>query len=126
MSSTESKRQQRFGGVIQQDLSEIFLREGNAWLPGTLVTVTRVRMTPDLGIARVYLSFFNSKSEEEPIKVIQSRARDIRYKLGVKIRNQAKKVPELEFFLDDSAKYSEEMDKLFDEISKETRQEDQE
>jgi ribosome-binding factor A len=124
--STESKRQQRFGGVIQQDLAEIFLREGNSWLPGTMITVTRVRMTPDLGIARVYLSFFNSKDSEEPIKKIQSRTKEIRFKLGHKIKNQAKNVPELEFFADDSLQYSEQMDKLFDEISKTPKQEDKE
>lgn len=122
--STESKRQQRFGGVIQQDLAEIFLREGNAWLPNVMITVTRVRMTPDLGIARVYLSFFNTDDPEEAIKKIKSRIKDIRYKLGNKIKNQAKNVPELEIFEDNSAKYTEEMDELFDKISKESRQED--
>lgn len=122
--STESKRQQRFGGVIQQDLAEIFLREGNAWLPGTMITVTRVRMTPDLGIARVYLSFFNTSNAEEAIQTIQSRTKEIRYKLGSKIKNQAKNVPELEFFEDNSAKYSEQMDQLFDEINKGSKQEE--
>lgn len=124
--STESKRQQRFGGVIQQDLAEIFLREGNAWLPNVMITVSRVRMTPDLGIARVYLSFFNTEDSEEAINKIKSRAKDIRYKLGNKIRSQAKNVPELEFFEDNSAKYTEEMDLLFDKIHKETRQDDNE
>jgi len=124
--SIESKRQQRFGGVIQQDLAEIFLKEGNAWLPGTMITVTRVRMTPDLSIARVYLSFFNTKDADEPIKKIQARVKEIRYKLGSKIKNQAKNVPELEFYADDSVQYSEQMDKLFDEISKQSRQEDKE
>lgn len=124
--STESKRQQRFGGVVQQDLAEIFLREGNTWLPGTMITVTRVRMTPDLSIARVYLSFFNTQETDEPIKKIQSRVKEIRYKLGNKIKNQVKIVPELEFFADDSLRYSEQMDKLFDEIGKQPKQEDQE
>lgn len=122
--STESKRQQRFGGVIQQDLAEIFLREGNAWLPGTMITVTRVRMTPDLGIARVYLSFFNTSNAEEAIQTIQSRTKEIRYKLGSKIKNQAKNVPALEFFEDNSAKYSEQLDQLFDEINKGSKQEE--
>ena len=71
--SIESKRQQRFGGVIQQDLAEIFLKEGNAWFPGTMITVTRVRMTPDLGIARIYLSFFNAQDSEEAINKIREK-----------------------------------------------------
>lgn len=124
--SVESKRQQRFGGVIQQDLAEIFLREGSAWFPGTMITVTRVRMTPDLGIARIYLSFFNVQDSEESISKIRSRTKEIRYKLGKKIKDQAKNVPELEFFADDSLQYTEQMDKLFDEISKQPKQEDKE
>lgn len=116
---TESKRQQRFGGVIQQDLADIFLREASVWLPGTLITVTRVRMTPDLGIARVYLSFFNTKDETEALNKVQSKKGEIRYKLGNKVKNQVKNVPELEFFIDDSASYTEKMDRLFDKIQKE-------
>ena len=124
--SVESKRQQRFGGVIQQDLAEIFLREGSAWFPGTMITVTRVRMTPDLGIARIYLSFFNVQDSEEAINKVRSHAKEIRYKLGKKIKDQAKNIPELEFFADDSLQYTEKMDKLFDEISKQPKQEDNE
>ena len=56
----ETKRQQKFSGIIQKDLAEIFQREGSNYLPNTMVTVTKVRITPDLAIARVYLSFFNS------------------------------------------------------------------
>ncbi len=121
---TESKRQQRFAGVIQQDLAELFQREGNAWAPGAFITVTRVRMTPDLAIARVYLSFLNTKTAKEDLGNIQSKTNEIRYKLGTRIKNQARIVPQLEFFLDDTNEYVEHMDKLFDEISKEPRQPD--
>ncbi len=124
--SVESKRQQRFGGVIQQDLAEIFLKEGNLWFPGTMITVTRVRMTPDLGIARIYLSFFNVEDSEEAVEKIRMRGKEIRYKLGKKIKNQAKNVPELEFFADNSIQYTEQMEKLFDEISKQPKQEGKE
>ena len=121
---TESKRQQRFAGVIQQDLAELFQREGNAWAPGAFITVTRVRMTPDLAIARVYLSFLNTKTAKEDLGNIQSKTNEIRYKLGTRIKNQARIVPQLEFILDDTNEYVEHMDKLFDEISKEPRQPD--
>ncbi|MFC3197272.1 30S ribosome-binding factor RbfA [Parapedobacter deserti] len=120
--STESKRQQRFAGVIQQDMGELFQREGSAWAPGAFITVTRVRVTPDLALARVYLSFLNTKQAKEDLKLIKSHANEIRYKLGVRIKNQARIVPQLEFFLDDTNEYVEHMDKLFDEISKEPRQ----
>lgn len=122
--ATESKRQQRFAGVIQQDLAELFQREGNAWAPGAFVTVTKVRVTPDLAIARVYLSFLNTNTAKEDIASIKKKTNDIRYKLGARIKNQARIVPQLEFFLDDTNEYVEHMDKLFDEISKETRQPD--
>lgn len=120
----ESKRQQRFAGVIQQDLAELFQREGNAWAPGAFVTVTRVRVTPDLAIARVFLSFLNIKNAKADIASIKSHANAIRYKLGTRIRHDARVVPHLEFFIDDTNEYVEHMDKLFDEISKEPRQDE--
>lgn len=122
MSSTESKRQQRFAGVIQQDLGALFQREGSAWAPGAFITITRVRMTPDLAIARVYLSFLNTGKAKEDLASVRSHTSEIRYKLGARIKNQARIVPELEFFLDDTNEYVEHMDKLFEEISKEPRQ----
>jgi ribosome-binding factor A len=122
--STESKRQQRFAGVIQQDLAEIFQRDGQAWLPSVMVTVTKVRVTPDLAIARIYLSFFNIKDAKEAIAQIRSRSNEIRYKLGSRIKNQARIVPQLEFFIDDTNEYVAHMDKLFEKISKEPRQDD--
>jgi len=124
MASTESKRQQRFASVLQQDLADIFQREGTLWVSDTLITVTKVRATPDLAIARVYLSFLNTKDAQQAITNIKSHAGEIRYKLGAKIKNQVRIVPQLEFFLDDTNEYVERMDKLFDKISKEPRQED--
>ena len=121
---TESKRQQRFAGVIQQDLAELFLRDGKNWAPGAFITVTKVRVTPDLAIARVYLSFLNTSTAKADIASIKAKVSEIRYKLGARIKNQARIVPDLEFFLDDTNEYVEHMDRLFDEISKEPRQPD--
>ncbi|MCY4781155.1 30S ribosome-binding factor RbfA [Sphingobacterium sp. UT-1RO-CII-1] len=118
----ESKRQQRFSAVIQQDMAELFQRDGNVWAPNAFITVTRVRVTPDLAIARIYLSFLDAKTAKENVERIRTKASEIRYKLGMRIKNQARIVPHLEFFLDDTNEYVEKMDKLFDEISKEPRQ----
>ncbi len=118
----ESKRQQKFAGVIQKDLAEIFQREGMNFLPNIMVTITRVRVTPDLAIARVYLSFFNSPNTTLALNTIKSHANEIRYKLGSRIKDQARIVPHLEFFVDDTSDYVERMDKIFDKISKEPRQ----
>lgn len=122
----ESKRQQKFAGVIQKDLAEIFQREGMNFLPNTLVTITKVRITPDLAIARVFLSFFNNTNTTLALNTIKAHASEIRYKLGARIKNQARIVPQLEFFLDDTNSYVERMDQIFDKISKEPRQPDTE
>jgi ribosome-binding factor A len=122
----ESKRQQKFAGVIQKDLAEIFQREGMNFLPNTLVTITKVRITPDLAIARVFLSFFNNANTALALNTVKAHAGEIRYKLGAKIKNQARIVPQLEFFLDDTNTYVERMDKIFDKISQEPRQPDTE
>ena len=118
----ESKRQQKFAGVIQKDLAEIFQREGMNFLPGIMVTITKVRVTPDLAIARVYLSFFNSTNNSLALNTIKSHSNEIRYKLGNRIKDQVRIVPQLDFFLDDTSDYVEHMDKIFDKISKEPRQ----
>ncbi len=120
----ESKRQQKFAGVIQKDLAEIFQREGMSFLPNTLVTITKVRITPDLAIARVFLSFFNTNNTSLSLNTVKAHASEIRYKLGARIKNQARIVPQLEFFLDDTNSYVERMDQIFDKISKEPRQPD--
>ncbi|GAA4903126.1 30S ribosome-binding factor RbfA [Mucilaginibacter defluvii] len=122
----ESKRQQKFAGVIQQDLAAIFQREGAAYLPDTLVTITKVRVTPDLAIARVFLSFFNNNNTQQALQLVKSHASEIRYKLGARIKDQVRIIPQLEFFVDDTNEYVERMDKLFDKISKEPRQPDEE
>jgi ribosome-binding factor A len=122
----ESKRQQKFAGVIQQDLAAIFQREGMAYLPNTLVTITKVRVTPDLAIARVFLSFFNNVNVQQSLQTVKSHASEIRYKLGARIKDQVRVIPQLEFFVDDTNEYVERMDKIFDKISKEDRQKDEE
>jgi len=121
----ESKRQQKFAGVIQQDLAAIFQREGNSYLPNTMVTITKVRVTPDLAIARIFLSFFNGNTQLA-LQTIKQHAAEIRYKLGARIKDQVRIIPQLEFFVDDTSEYVDRMDKIFDKISKEDRQKDAE
>ncbi len=118
----ESKRQQKFSGVIQQDLAAIFQREGANYLPNTLITITKVRVTPDLAIARVFLSFFNNGNAQSALQTIKLHANEIRYKLGARIKDQVRIIPQLEFFIDDTGDYVERMDKIFEKISREERQ----
>lgn len=114
--ATESKRQHKFARLIQKDLGDIFQREMQNILPGVMVTVTTVRATPDLANVKVYLSFYNAPDVQEAINQIKLHSADIRYKLGKKIRHQARVVPQLEFFVDDTNEYVTKMDKLFDQI----------
>ncbi|HEX8021436.1 MULTISPECIES: 30S ribosome-binding factor RbfA [Mucilaginibacter] len=122
----ESKRQQKFAGVIQEDLATIFQREGMNYLPNTLITITKVRVTPDLAIARIFLSFLGNPNVQTALHTIKSHASEIRYKLGARIKDQVRIIPQLEFFVDDTSEYVERMDKIFDKISKEERQPDTE
>lgn len=122
----ESKRQQKFAGVIQEDLAAIFQREGMNYLPNTLVTITKVRVTPDLAIARIFLSFLGNPNVQTALHTIKSHASEIRYKLGARIKDQVRIIPQLEFFVDDTSEYVERMDKIFDKINKEERQPDTE
>ena len=114
----ESKRQQKFARVIQKDLGELFQRDGNTLLPNTMITVTKVRTTPDLGIVRVYLSFFNSPNSQLALNTIRAHASEIRYNLGKRIKDQVRGVPQLEFFIDDTNEYVDKMDKIFTRIHK--------
>ncbi|HTN21039.1 MAG TPA: 30S ribosome-binding factor RbfA [Pelobium sp.] len=114
----ESKRQQKFARVIQKDLGEIFQREGNNYLPNAMITVTKVRATPDLGIVRVFLSFFNVGNAESALKAIREKSAVIRYTLGKRIKDQVRGIPQLEFFVDDTNEYVDRMDKIFSGIQK--------
>jgi ribosome-binding factor A len=114
----ESKRQQKFARVIQKDLGEIFQRDAHNLLPNAMITVTKVRTTPDLGIVRVYLSFFNAPDNLLAINTIKAKTAEIRYILGKKIKDQVRGVPQLEFFIDDTNEYVDRMDKIFTRINK--------
>ena len=115
----ESNRQKKFAGLLQEELASIFQREGAAYLPNTLVTITKVRVSPDLAVAKVYLSFFNTNNTSLSVATVNSHAGEIRYKLGSRIRHQARVVPTITFFVDDTNEYVERMDQIFDKIAKE-------
>lgn len=107
----ESTRQAKIARLIQKELSEIF-RAQTAKTHGTLVSVSSVRVTPDLSMARAYLSVFPSAKAQEMIDSINKNARTIRYELAQRVRYQLRKTPELSFYLDDSLDYIEKIDNL--------------
>lgn len=98
--------------MLQKELSEILLAEARATGHGTLLTVTNVRITPDLSIARVYLSIFPSNQSEAILEQVKGKTKSIRFQLGARIRHQLRVIPELAFYLDDSLDYIENIDNL--------------
>lgn len=109
----ESTRQAKIARLLQKELSEIF-RQQTAKTHGTLVSVSAVRVSPDLSIARVYLSVFPSEKAPEMIESVNASARTIRYELAQKVRYQLRKTPELAFYLDDSLDYIQNIDNLLE------------
>lgn len=107
----ESTRQAKIARLLQKELSEIF-RQQTAKTRGVLVSVSTVRVSPDLSVARVYLSVFPSSSAQEILENITRNARTIRYELAQKVRYQLRKTPELTFFIDDSLDYIENINHL--------------
>ena len=101
----------RINRLIQKEVSDLFRIQTQS-IPGTLITVTSVTVSPDLSIARVRLSIFPSEKAEELLKSIRSSAKTIRYDLGLRVGKQLRKLPELTFFIDDSLDYLERIDIL--------------
>ena len=107
----ETTRQAKISRLIQKELSEIF-RQQTAKTHGVLVSVSTVRVSPDLSIARAYLSVFPSDKGAEIIENVNRSASQIRHELALKVRYQLRKTPELSFFIDDSLDYIEHIDDL--------------
>lgn len=99
--------------LIQKELGDIFLLQTKA-LHGVLISVTVVRVTSDLSLARVYLSIFPSGKSAELLESIRANTKSIRFDLGQRVGKQLRKIPELAFYLDDSLDYLEKIDQLLD------------
>jgi ribosome-binding factor A len=108
----ENTRQEKIARQIQRDIAEIFQRDLAEELRGTLVTVTTVRVSPDLAYAKIYISIFPFEQSAAILEKIKEQGGLVRKLLGARIRNQLKVVPELEFFIDDSLEYIENIDNL--------------
>jgi ribosome-binding factor A len=107
----ETTRQNKIARLLQKELSDIFLLQAKS-MPGVLVSVSAVRISPDLSVARAYLSVFPSDKGDELIKNINAGMKSIRYELGTRVRHQLRIIPELKFFIDDSLDYLEKIDAL--------------
>jgi ribosome-binding factor A len=108
----ESTRQKKVSRLIQKELADIFLKKTNEFAPGKLVSITVVRVSPDLSFAKVFLSIFPSVNQDKVVNAIKDHTTKIRFELGQKVRTQLRIVPEIAFFIDDSLDYIENIDKL--------------
>ena len=107
----ETTRQNKIARLIQKELSDIFQRQTQS-MHGVLVSVSAVRISPDLSVARGYLSVFPSERAEEIVRNINENSKSVRYELGTRVRHQLRIIPELKFFIDDSLDYVEHIDEL--------------
>jgi ribosome-binding factor A len=108
----DSTRQLKVARQIQKDLGDIFQRMGKTFSQGKMVTITTVRVSPDLSFAKVYLSVFPSENGKAFLEHVNPLIKSIRNELGKKIKNQVRVVPELAFYIDDSMDYVQHIDEL--------------
>ena len=107
----QETRQNKIARLLQKELSVIFQEQTRA-MRGVMVSVTRVKISPDLSICTAYLSIFPSNKGEEMLGNITKNEKQIRYELGTRVRHQLRIIPELRFFIDDSLDYIEHIDEL--------------
>lgn len=98
--------------MLQKELSDILRIEGNSLFGGGMISVTVVRVTPDLATAKVYISLFPPERKKELFETVNVQTRTIRHELGRRVKNQLRLVPELQFFIDDSIDYAQRIDQL--------------
>lgn len=108
----ETLRQQKVSRLIQKELAGIFLKVTPGFIPGKMVTVTQVRISPDLLEVKAYLSVFPSKDANEVLKMIRTKTPEIRLSLGNILKKNLRRIPNLSFFIDDSLDYAERIDEL--------------
>lgn len=113
----ESKRQQKFSKLIQRDLSDIFQKDKPGIFSNTFVTVADVKITPDLSVAKIYLSMLMVKDKNEMLEKIERHKKEIRRDLGNKIGKQVRKVPELIFIIDEVEEKASRIDQLIDNLN---------
>ena len=114
----DSTRQHKYAKLIQKELSEIFLHHGKEYYGNTFVTITEVRVSPDLALVRVYLSLFKQLEPDKKMKEINSHAKEIRKQLGDRMKNSIRHIPELVFYQDTTADYADNIERLLNEIPK--------
>jgi ribosome-binding factor A len=113
---TEGKRQKQVAGLINSELNDIFLRMGLNMQDGGMVSISSVKITPDLFEARIYLSFFQIKDNDAMLTKIQEKTKEIRNELGKRVRHQLRSIPQITFYIDDTLDYVFKMEELLKKV----------
>lgn len=121
----EGKRQRQVAGAIQEEMNDIFRRLNLAMIDGGMVSISSVKVTPDLLEARVYLSLFQVKDQKSVMKIIENRAWEIKKELADKMKHQLRRIPVLHYFLDDTLDYVFKMEEIFKKINEEKKEGEQ-
>lgn len=114
----EGKRQKQIGGLIQEEINTIFQRMGLSMMDGGMISISSVKVTPDLLEARIYLSVFNAKDNKAVLKKIEERGWEIKRELASHVKHQLRRIPELRFYLDDTLDHVFKMEEIFKQIKK--------
>lgn len=112
----EGKRQKQVAAVIEKELNDIFQRLGLSMIDGGMVSISSVKITPDLHEARIYLSFFKVKDPVAALKLIEERSWEIKKLLTSRVRHQFRTMPVLSYYIDDTLEYVDKMERLFKDI----------
>ncbi|MBL0234975.1 MAG: 30S ribosome-binding factor RbfA [Chitinophagaceae bacterium] len=118
----EGKRQKQIAGLLNEELNMIFQRLGLSMINGGMVSISSVKVTPDLLEARIYLSFFQVKDAAATLKMIEEKHHDIKKELATRVRHQLRSIPVLKFFQDDTLDHVFKMEELFKKIEEEKKQ----
>ena len=117
----EGKRQRQVAGALQEELNDIFRRLGLGMIDGGMVSISSVKVTPDLLEARIYLSLFQVKDPKAVMKTIESRAWEIKKELADRVKHQLRRIPVLHFYHDDTLDYVFKMEEIFKKIGDEKK-----
>ncbi|HVF96154.1 MAG TPA: 30S ribosome-binding factor RbfA [Flavisolibacter sp.] len=117
----EGKRQKQISGLIQEEINAIFQRLGLSFINSGMISISSVKITPDLLEARIYLSIFNASDKKEVLKKIEDRHWEVKKELAARVKGQLRRIPELKFFLDDTLDQVFKMEELFDKIKTEEK-----
>jgi ribosome-binding factor A len=120
----EGKRQKQIAGVIHEEMTGIFQKLGLSMIDGGLVSISSVKVTPDLLEARIYLSVFQAKDNAAVLKKVEEKAFEIKRDLAAKMKHQLRRIPEIRYYLDDTLDHVFKMEELFKKIEDEKKGEE--